>query len=253
MKILSWRQRKPLAPVIAEHQSEPLRFDRNEIWRKQAYTARVLLIAFVISMGLNLCQSGIIIALFPLKETKPLLVQFSPHSQQVVHIEPMERHTKAYALSVQSYLRQYIEWREAIDLISEKERWTKVAYVSSEAVQEEFIKLNDHKNDKSPLNLRRHDRVLRLVNVVAVDQISDDLYHVVWEASDCRLGETIPFHREKWLSKLRLRFNDIQQITSSQDQYLNPLGIEIVDYIALPQERPVDTELRTPLVETPDA
>jgi len=180
---------------------------------------------FMLSIILTCC----LVALFPLKEIRPMMVSFSDKQNQVVRIEPLMRDVQGLNLMVEKLLMRYVDLRETIDGITESKRFQEVSNMTSPGLWDEFWGLMKTDNPKSPLRAFSTSRMTRSVHVercLSLAATAPNTYRIEWVSVDSRQGQEVS--RQNWITTIAVKFEEKE--VRYEDQYINPLGLTVTHY-----------------------
>ncbi len=163
-------------------------------------------------------------ALFPLKEVRVALVRAAEDDDRIYHIEPMEQDVAGFDILMEATARRFVNNLLEIDDTTHKSRFS------------EATRLMDSKFYKRWLN-EHQDRIQ--------DALDDGLFReIIVETThkqDQRVGEwliTVDFRQIDTIDgkvisdnplRAYVRMTTRPQRVSTQERYLNPLGITILD------------------------
>ncbi len=194
--------------------------------RRYLWTARAYAIALYLSLLVNVSLAAALFMLSPLKRVEPMLVTFSPKSEQVVKIEPFMRGTKGFDLMTEKLVGEYVKIREEI-LPDDKEMGERYStYIFNRTSQEQF---NIFQQTASKVyNEFRTRRINRYVDIIVVNRQGSG-YIVEFDTTDVDYtGREV--QKLTWQATLTVDYVE-RQVTYSE-QYINPLGFTITSYNA---------------------
>lgn len=209
--------------------STPKPFDTGHAYRTATWVTHYAVAAAVILGLVSMGLMGVILALFPLKEVRPMLVTTHSKSEQIVQVEPLKLSKEATKLLIEALVRQYVMLREPIDLQSEPHRWGKILKFSSDPLAKAFYNLYKKENPKSPFKKFQDQGITRSVILktsACLAPSAPDVWQVEWESIDHKGDQEIG--RARWVSTLTVGLT--KKEVSYEDQYLNPIGFEVRHY-----------------------
>ncbi len=192
--------------------------------RRYLWTARAYGIALYLSLLVNIALASAIFTLSPLKRVEPMLVTFSPKSEQVVRIEPFERGTKGFDLMTEKMVGEYVKIREEIlpDEREMSERYTNYIYNRTAADQFSIFQQTASKN----FNEFRTRRINRYVDIIVVNRQGTG-YIVEYETTDIDYtGREV--QKLSWQATLAVDY--VEREIKFSEQYINPLGFTVTSY-----------------------
>lgn len=196
-------------------------------YRTLYWLCRLLGICLLGSFMTNFGFCILLCELFPLKRVEPMLVTFSPQSEQIVQIEPISSHTEGFSLMVESLSREYVKLREEIDLQTEETRWQKIYNLSAQEVFQAFKGLMSREGE-GIYEKRKSRGLTRHVSIRSVSTLSHTPYivQVEWDGIDYENGVKIKM--QSWVSTLTIKFET--QRVKFEERYRNPLGFYVTTY-----------------------
>ncbi len=192
--------------------------------RRYLWTARAYGIALYLSLVVNIALASAIFMLAPLKRVEPMLVTFSPKSEQVVRIEPFFRGTKGFDLMTEKLVGEYVKIREEI-LPDEKEMAERYSnYVYNRTAQEIFS-IFQAEASKVYVEFRTR-RITRYVDIIVVNRQGSG-YIVEYETTDVDYsGREV----QKLTWQVTLTVDYIERQVADSEKYVNPLGFTVTSY-----------------------
>lgn len=186
----------------------------NDLLKKVVIGLTVLSIALAIVLG----------SLFPLKEVKYKLYEFSSSGQSFRRIDDANGLVKRESALIGFLMRQYVSHRETIDRKTQLHRTRLVHQESSEQVYDEF------KNRYKKLDQQLTDTGKRIITIELDNPFNNDwsrkIHEVEFSTKDTSEKDEVIIR--KWKAVIGYRFN--RQKIRIDDLIQNPLGIEITDY-----------------------
>ncbi|CAC9471867.1 hypothetical protein BSPLISOX_2849 [uncultured Gammaproteobacteria bacterium] len=195
-----------------------------ESYRQAVENNRLLQKVVIALIVLCVALSLAIATLFPLKETKYKLYEFSSSGQTFRLIDDASTLVKRTPILIKFLARQYVSYRETIDRKTEYDRFRIVQTESLNTVYEKF-KQHYKKIDKELGDTGTRKITIELDNAFNNDW--DKNIHIV-EFSTEDTSETGQVVTNYWKAVIGYKFN--RQKIRVDDIIQNPLGIEIIDY-----------------------
>jgi type IV secretory pathway component VirB8 len=192
---------------------------------RQAITVNELLKKVVVGlMILSTVLAVVIGSLFPLKEVKYKLYEFSSSGQSFKHIDDANGLVKRTPALIQFLMRQYVSSRETIDRKTQMQRTRLVHQESSVSAYNKF------KQRYKKVDQQLGDTGTRLITIELDNPFNNDwdkqIHEVEFSTKDTsEKGQVIV---RKWKAVIGYRFN--KQKLRIDDLIQNPLGVEITDY-----------------------
>ncbi len=206
---------------------QPLHLNKND-YRKEDFLIRILGVTVCFLMVVVVLLTITLFTLLPLQKIQPLFLSVASESKQVYFVEPLEKKTKAFRLVTESLIHQYIEARESIDLITEKERYGFVFYLSSPLVFNEFKEEYNEENKQSPINKAKKYKLSRGVQIEFISFLNDEQLQVDFTLYEYKkqTGDIVSKANMRATIKIAYKTNKIQ----AREKYMNPLGLRVLDY-----------------------
>ncbi|MBW5290472.1 MAG: Inner membrane protein forms channel for type IV secretion of T-DNA complex, VirB8 [Candidatus Ruthia sp. Asou_11_S2] len=192
---------------------------------RQAITINELLKKVVIGLMILSTVLAIVIgSLFPLKQVKYKLYEFSSSGQSFKRIDDANGLVKRSPALIQFLMRQYVSNRETIDRKTQMERTRLVHQESNVATYNKF------KERYKKVDQQLGDTGTRLITIELDNPFNNDwdkqIHEVEFSTKDTsEQGQVIV---RKWKAVIGYRFN--KQKLRIDDLIQNPLGVEITDY-----------------------
>ena len=191
------------------------------------------LIALISSVMLNFAQSGMILAILPLKTVVPFVMQTYADSDVIVHLEPAPLTDTNAKFLVEQIVRQYIANRNTIvPFFQEMERrwFAEDSYIASHSSPRIFV--NFQEEAQTTWDLLSATPIYRTVTINKVRTFSFPIWEADFVTQDRNLGSNEIIRQTSWRVNLTLALRDYQNTTvTKQDILRNPLGVEVIDYI----------------------
>lgn len=209
------------ADLSVRQNPKPRPTDRAE----RASMRALKLVGFICacSMVLNVVLVVLLHSLFPLVRVQPALVQFS--DEQFVTIEPMFKGSTAEIKVREGFARQYIKYRETIDLVTDQKRWQWIETNSHPAVWQPFITRMDR--EKVWATMER-EGLTQEVNILGSWMLVDDpnRWQVEFERIQRRGFEVVD--KTVWIATYWYGRLDV---TASDDElFNNPFRLRVDRY-----------------------
>lgn len=204
--------------------------DNGQAYQALWWVARLTSILCIGMFLVIMALSAVIIALFPLKEVKPMLLSAQDRTNQIVKIEPLEKEAKGWDLVVHNLVRQYVKDRETIDCHTEPYRWQRLALFTSIELEQLFRQQMDPENKHSPLKQFSERGIKRSVNIIRSTSLAPrapDIWEVEWASVDLDSKEGTQ-SKAQWVSTLTLEFQERE--VKLEDQFINPIGLSVTHY-----------------------
>lgn len=192
---------------------------------RQAITVNELLKKVVIGLTvLSIVLAVVLGSLFPLKEVRYKLYEFSSSGQSFKRIDDANGLVKRESALIGFLMRQYVHSRETIDRQTQMHRTRLVHQHSSEQVYDKF------KDRYKKLDTQLGEAGKRIITIELDNPFNNDwdrkIHEVEFSTKDSsEKGQVIV---RKWKAVIGYRFN--RQKIRIDDLIQNPLGIEITDY-----------------------
>ena len=210
---------------MVEHKSDSLPT------QKALQNLPIILVRVIFIMGAVIITLLVVIALlFPLKEKIPYLVEFKTSQDNYVTVRKANKETRSDKAIIHREIKGYVKARETIDQVDELRRYTKIVRLkSSPRVYETF--LNSYQGKKELWEIEgfvRSSKIENVSDVVFSPQENEYITIVEFSITDSyRDGTTTKSHFYK--ATMRYGFSD--QKISQEDLTLNPMGLNVVDYV----------------------
>jgi type IV secretory pathway component VirB8 len=192
---------------------------------RQAITVNELLKKVVVGLMILSTVLAIVIgSLFPLKEVKYKLYEFSSSGQSFKQIEDANGLVKRTPALIQFLMRQYVSSRETIDRKTQMQRTRLVHQESSVSAYNKF------KQRYKKVDQQLGDTGTRIITIELDNPFNNDwdkqIHEVEFSTKDTsEKGQVIV---RQWKAVIGYRFN--KQKLRIDNLIQNPLGVEITDY-----------------------
>lgn len=192
---------------------------------RQAITVNELLKKVVVGLMILSTVLAIVIgSLFPLKEVKYKLYEFSSSGQSFKQIEDANGLVKRTPALIQFLMRQYVSSRETIDRKTQMQRTRLVHQESSVSAYNKF------KQRYKKVDQQLGDTGTRIITIELDNPFNNDwdkqIHEVEFSTKDTsEKGQVIV---RQWKAVIGYRFN--KQKLRIDHLIQNPLGVEITDY-----------------------
>lgn len=191
---------------------------------------RVLAAALMLSLGLNMGLVALALYMTPQRSAVPYLLTVSPHTAQVVEVEPINPTAPIATLIVESELARYVRERHMVlDQAAMLRRWrSRHSFIASHSAQDVY---REFLVESEPL-LERTERQSwkREVTVDAIAQIDTWQWQVHFTTEDHLLAHPQPEEQEIWTAHIKiapLRYSD----NPTRDEIRrNPLRYVVASY-----------------------
>jgi type IV secretory pathway component VirB8 len=176
-------------------------------------------------LGLSVVVVALVIAvisLFPLKTKEFVLYEFVNGSNNMVRVIRANQEIKSKPLLIGYFLRHYVQTREPINQVDERNRYAKVRAMSADSVFNVFR--NTYGSKESPLFRNGFQRSVEITRDAAIE---DGIHQVEFRTRDKiegQQGETVM----EWVANIAYEFSD--RDASYDERYFNPLGMVITKY-----------------------
>lgn len=210
-----------------------------------ANSLRTWQIFVMILLIVNIMQVTVISTLFPLKETKPVFVQFSTSDDVYFKTIPQDRMTATQEeFLIRNFLTKYVHDREARDdmeLILARAAFVKD--MSSKGVYESLIK-DFSKQQETMQDVTREVHVISdsPISLKRQGDTSMGVHQVEWLATD-RKGEY--YTKTSFVATIHYTY-EFKEVNETQAM-LNPFNIKIVKYQLSKKQNIVDTPKSSPM------
>jgi type IV secretory pathway component VirB8 len=182
----------------------------------------VVIIALIIAL----------ISLFPLKTVKYKLYEFSSSGQTFHRIDSAQDLVSRQYLLMRMFARNYVSKREAIDRLTEKDRFYTISEVSSQDVFEDFKK--SYKQVSKALSENGKRKItIELDN--PFNNNWNSKVHIVEFTTEDLIGTNKTVRH--WKAVIGYQLN--QQKIRLDDEVQNPLGIQVTNY-AITERHPLN-------------
>jgi type IV secretory pathway component VirB8 len=192
---------------------------------RQAITVNELLKKVVVGLMILSTVLAIVIgSLFPLKEVKYKLYEFSSSGQSFKQIDDANGLVKRTPALIQFLMRQYVSSRETIDRKTQMQRTRLVHQESSVSAYNKF------KQRYKKVDQQLGDTGTRIITIELDNPFNNDwdkqIHEVEFSTKDTsEKGQVIV---RQWKAVIGYRFN--KQKLRIDHLIQNPLGVEITDY-----------------------
>lgn len=161
------------------------------------------------------------------KTPEPIIFEVSKAEHKVVQIERGDLGATQQSLLRAVSLREYVEWREIINHIDEKERWKKVRLMSGDKVFKHFYnQMNPDINKDSVVNNKKYTRKIEIINDYPIPSGSKNVHRIEFYAVDSLDGEEFP--RQRYAAVIQYDVSDA--FVSYKDRFINIAGLKVINY-----------------------
>lgn len=198
-------------------------------YRSYQHLTRVMMATCLTLGSVLIVQTCFLINLYPLKEIQPMILSLTDKENQVVRVEPIERNVQGIQLMTEKLLMRYVELRESVDGITESKRFQEIYNMTDGPLWASFMELMKPENSHSPLQEFRKKELVRSARItrcISLHASAPNTFRVEWESIDLRHGQEVD--RNQWVTTIVVRFD--KREVKYEDQYINPLGLIVVDY-----------------------
>lgn len=197
--------------------------------RRYLWSSRLLVIAAIFSICLNMSLAATIYLLLPMKRAAPRLMYLNPIFNQMQLLEPSEIRTSVFDLISEKQVREYIKYRYLIGAYYDElvARWAPgsiIYWTSSPKVFQDF----QTREAQEGLDLKRLKGLIRLVEIDWVSQITNN----VWQAQFRTLDYYPPSKKPDvsiWRATLRIGYAKLE-FTDRSYALFNPYGFLVLNY-----------------------
>ncbi|RAP34636.1 hypothetical protein B1207_15245 [Legionella quinlivanii] len=131
--------------------------------------------AFLTSMGLNLCAVLAVAVLAPMQTLVPMLVHH--YDNGVTTIEPVtQTNAPINQTQVESDIVRYITHRESYEVSAYRAQYDLVGLLSSESVNDEYLREQSKSNPQSPV-MQLGTKLTRSVHVYSINFLDNVLFN----------------------------------------------------------------------------
>lgn len=181
------------------------------------------LIGLVVVLTLVIgCLAVAIYGVLPLKEVRYEFFEFDNATQNFVKLEHANARVQSNAALASMFLRRYVKDREVIDKVTERERYKRVHFMSSDDVWKAF-KDTYGKQD----GLVQKPGFKRDIEILREQPLAAGVFQVEFRTTDYLEGKS-EADRNYWVATMNFDFRD--QKVSYEDRLLNPMGLFISNY-----------------------
>lgn len=200
----------------------------NVAERRYLWTAR----AFAVITAISLCCNFILILtinqIFPLYRIEPFLLTFKDKNEQVYHINTIDKALNSDKSITEALVREYVLLRSTFDTdISEMEsRWLQggpIQEMSSDGIYLDFI----NNTAKRAMEVIRKDSLTRDIRIITINEISDGIWQVEYEAKDMYPASYKP-QLSYWVASLTVKYRT--KVIKYSERMKNPIGFTVESY-----------------------
>ncbi len=197
-------------------------------YRGDRLVVRVLGISLLATIIAVICLVNLFSVLLPLEKLTPIAFQSFSQDRQIVRAEALVRSSTAYELALESAVLDYIQLR--FELIPNAklmdERWgetSRYRQMQTKELYEAFVaEAKQYRYIQSAVE-RSLTRRVRFVSDPL--KVSEGYYTIDFELVDTEKGYE---RRQQWTARVLVEGRARQ--VAFKDRYVNPLGIEILDF-----------------------
>ena len=197
--------------------------------RRYLWSSRLLVIAAVFSICLNMSLASTIYLLLPMKKAAPRLLYLNPIFHQMKLLEPSEINVPTFDLVSEQQVRDYIMYRYLIgphydELVSRWSPGSIVFWMSSPAVFRSF----QEQEAEQGITLKRLKGLMRNVEIDWITSIAAGVWQVQFRTLDYYPGSNQP-DVSIWRATLRIRYARIN-FPDKNYAMTNPFGFIVKNY-----------------------
>lgn len=187
------------------------------------------------------------VGLFPLKTVEVKYVYFDDVANQIVTVWPGQIDKSTRDIFTENTLRQYVQYRETIDYVTEADRYAWVQLHTDEAAFAAWRNQNSPQNPNSPLRKYHTAGLTReiFVTSVAPTEYSRGIYQVEFTAID-RAGSE-ERRRTSWNAIVQVGYRAYRDDENRSAD--NPLGITVYSYNIRPRTLAEANAAAAPITE----
>ena len=205
-------------------------------WVQAVSNNRLLVIVIVFLCLVAVGLGGTIVALFPLKKTELIYVEFQHSTNSFMVVQRAEKSIRSNEALIAMFLRSYVSCRETVDKMTEPDRYAHVLAFSSPKVRDVFRAIYGDKDR----GLYYQTGKKRAVHIINDSALGGGVHQVLIETTDTTDGVDrnkdgrVDEKKTEWMITLRYGFYD-QEVTKDPrnaggPHLLNPMGMMIEEY-----------------------
>lgn len=161
------------------------------------------------------------------KTPEPIIFEVEKAEHKIVRIERGDLGASKESLLRSVALREYVEWRETINHLDEKQRWRKVKLMSSPSLFKDFYNvMNPEVNKDSVLTNTKYTRKIEIITDYSISTGNRNIHRVEFYATDTLDGESFPTQRYVAI----IQYESGDSLVSYKDRFINIDGLRIVRY-----------------------
>lgn len=200
--------------------------------RQYLWVARLLAVVAFASIMLNIGMGALMIGLFPLKEVRPLMVQFTDRSDTVATITPLTREMPGLHVLTEALVRQWVIDYHLIPVGANEEtmtaQWGANSFFRKASTDAVY---NDWYSRIAPLIPEASSGFLstrvEVKSVLAVEPLKD--YQIRINKSFWRNGAEVPDSRFDYTIHVGVGYRH-QADVKGDAAFINPTGFTIISY-----------------------
>lgn len=158
------------------------------------------------------------------KTPEPIIYEVDKTAHKIVRVEKGDLGQTKESLLRSVAFRDYVQWRETINHIDEKDRWKKVKLMSNNSVYKNFFNLMNPK--VNPNSVFANKKFTRRIEIINDYPISTNVHRVEFYSTDTIDGEVYPTQRFVAVFK----YSTSEAYVSYEDRFINISGVKVINY-----------------------
>lgn len=199
----------------------------NDVKTAEARSSKIIRYAAITSFIINLCQSGAIVVLTPLKTVVPYMIVEDQHTGFWKVEKPLSKDNMTFSESRDKYLlRQYINYRESYSKDFYEDSYVALGFFSDQSEQERIAAIFALDNPNSAINVYK-DKAHIKTFIKNISLLNKNVAQVRFSKLVFTGGETTP-QVHNWVATVNYRYVDAEM--SDEALTINPFGFQVTEY-----------------------
>lgn len=196
-------------------------------YQRSIFLIKVQLVIIALLIFVVVCESVVIVSLFPLKSTELVVYEFKDNSKNFVKVHAANQPLQANDVLLQLFMEEYVINRETVDRVSESLRYRRVMAMNTSDENARF-KAN-YGGPNAPINQKGFNRDIEIKRST---RLAKNFYQVEFSTRDWWDAQEGPKKQpevnNEWVATFEFKFEP--QVVSMAEATFNPLGIFVSRY-----------------------
>lgn len=203
-------------------------FVANIAEKRYLWTARAFAVITALSLCCNIVLMLAIFQVIPLHRVEPFFLTFQDQEEKVYNIVPVGAELRNRKSITEVFVRDYILQRSSFNrnLDAMKARWMPggpVQEMSTDVIYQDFL----DNVAKKAMSVIKEKGMERRVNILSINEISDNIWQVEYETNDTYPDSVRP-ETAHWTASLTVGYR--RKTVKYGERLKNPLGFTVIKY-----------------------